>query len=49
MKVNLSTQIEYETRVMLDKYCKENGESIAEITNRAIEKEIGLARKDGAA
>lgn len=36
MKVAHNTQIEYETRIALDKYCKKSGESIAQVTNDAI-------------
>lgn len=36
MKVNLSTQIEVETRLLLESYCDKSEESIASVVDRSL-------------
>ena len=37
MKVNLNTQIEHETMLALDEYCKDSGTSRAAVVDNAIQ------------
>jgi hypothetical protein len=36
MKVNLNTTIELKTRLLLDEYCQQTGESIANTVDKAV-------------